>query len=402
MTDLSAPGLLTGHVVDARYRVGEVIGRGAMSEVYRAIDERLHRAVALKALRADCTDPRRFAEETKVLCAIDHPHLVRLLDAGTHDGVPYLVLNLLDGTLGDRLRLGPIDVAAAVRIGAETAGALAHLHTNEIVHRDIKPSNILLREDGAACLADLGAALSIDGPRLTATGLTIGTPMYLAPEQAIGGEVTGATDIYSLGLVLLEATTGEFPFQGTPQERLAARMTRSPAVSPALPAPVRAVLAPMLAVDPSARPAVDTVARELARLAAGDALEEDLDEQATAEMAPATMALTTTLASPTAEWTSASRYGAAGGYRAVWWIVGLVFVIALVLGVASRDGIKEPAANDPAVATTVPTTTAPVSTAPPPASVVTTPVPSTACGKACDGPAHPTKTKGTPKPKKAG
>lgn len=381
--------MLTGQLIDERYRVGDVVGRGAMSEVYRAEDERLGRTVAIKALRPGVTDRDRFEEETALLCSFDHPNLVRLHDAGEHEGTPYLVLNLLDRTLADELRAGPLPPDRVARIGSETASALHYLHDRGVVHRDIKPSNLLLRADGTACVADLGAALSVDGPRLTATGMTIGTPMYLAPEQATGEDVTSAADIYSLGLVLLEAVTGAPAFVGNQQETLAARLTRSPLVPPEVPSALRSALESMVAVDPSHRPTAAEVGAELHRVAVGPlAAPVTGDAADTAVMAPPTavgavvsprgdtqqMAAAPAavvvpgahLLEPVRGWINRDRT------RAVWVaVVAALLLVVLVAGLASAGGgpLEDDIGDDPsttvsttpvtAAPTTVPTTVAP-------------------------------------------
>jgi hypothetical protein len=389
-----SPGL-TGQLVDGRYRVGERIGHGAMSDVYAAEDERLGRTVALKALRPGVTDHERFAEETALMCALDHPHLVRLHDAGEHDGVPYLVLNLVHRSLAEALAAGPMSHDAVARIGREIASALDYLHGRSIVHRDVKPSNVLLREDGSACLADLGAALSIDGPRLTATGLTVGTPMYLAPEQALGDEVGPPADVYSLGLVLIEAATGRPVFQGSQQEAIAARVVRAPEVPDSVPRPFAHVLEGMVAVDPALRPSAADVGDGLSSLApfggSPVASESDAAFDETAVMSPPTL-VGHVPAPPTADTdVLAPRPGAVvpawrrAGDRVAGWVrtdrdraallaLAVVMAAGLLLGLASRSGFPAtPAGN---VSTTTPTTVPPTTAAPttaPPAPVVEQP-----------------------------
>jgi serine/threonine protein kinase len=367
--------------LDGRFRVHEAIGHGAMSDVYRATDERLGRDVAVKILRSGAPDPERFAEETALLCSLDHPHLVRLHDAGEYDGAPFLVLNLMAGTLAQRLADGPLPPDGGVRLGAEIASALEYLHARGIVHRDIKPSNILLAEDGSACLADLGAALTLDGARLTATGLTIGTPRYLAPEQASGQEVGPPADVYSLGLVLIEAIAGAPAFTGTNDEVIVARVTRSPEVPSGLADALSSSLQSMVAVDPALRPSAGEVRAALASVSPTDLAVPPDGSAVTAVLAPPTMVFDTAAASAAAASTSEPAAGPAMWFRedrsrALWVGLAALLLVAALAGLASADG--GPAVPSRVVAsTTVPTTVttvAPTTTTLPATTVAVAPV----------------------------
>jgi serine/threonine protein kinase len=373
-----------------------------MSDVYRAQDERLDRTVAVKVLRGGTADHERFAEETALLCTLDHPHLVRLHDAGEHDGVPYLVLNLVEGTLGERLAEGPLPPQEVARKGGEIASALDYLHGRGVVHRDIKPSNILLREDGSACLADLGAALSLDGPRLTATGLMIGTPLYLAPEQASAGEVGPAADIYSLGLVLTEAATGAAVFTGTHQEIMAARVVGSPVVPETVPAPLRSLLQSMLALEPALRPNAAEVGAQLAEMRGADLEASDIDPRDTAADTAVMAASTMVMPSlpPPADGTDQAGMkplmGVAalerGGRRFRDWVradrdramlvgIGLLFAVVVLAGLASRGSGGAPERVD--TSNSVVVTTLPATTIAPPTTVA--PAPQPADQAPCEG-----------------
>lgn len=216
-----------GDVLTDRYEVGALLAAGGMADVHLARDLRLDRDVAVKVFRIGAGDSRRFEAETKMLSGLAHPNLVAVFDAGEHDGTPYVVLQRIDGpTLTTRLREGPLSDDEARRLGSDVAAALEYVHRRRIVHRDVKPSNILFDEHGNALLADFGVAILLDATRLTLDTATVGTAGYLAPEQATGGEVTEGADIYSLGLVLLEALTGRPAFSGTMQEVLTARVAR--------------------------------------------------------------------------------------------------------------------------------------------------------------------------------
>jgi serine/threonine protein kinase len=263
----------SGQVVGGRYVIEDLLARGGMAYVYRGRDVPTNHPVAIKVLRTDAADAHRFGIESRLLARLDHPNLVRLLDAG-HDGRdPYLVMDLVEGpTLADRLEHGPLGAAEAWRIGRDIAEALAYVHGQGVIHRDVKPSNILLAHDGRALLADFGVARLTDGARVTSAPATIGTAAFMAPEQIGGAGVTPAADVYALGLVLLEALTGRPAFTGTQQELLVARMTREPQIPLDLPAPWPVLLRAMTRRNPGARPTAATVT---ARIAASPATAND-------------------------------------------------------------------------------------------------------------------------------
>ena len=250
--------------VGERYVLGRVIGEGATARVHEAEDTVLRREVAVKVFRdADIGDSTsgRVDEETRILTRLAHPHLLPVYDSGRDaDAHRFIVMPLVRGTtLAKLLAEGPIDPREVKRIGAALAGALAHIHARGIVHRDIKPSNVLLAEDGTPYLADFGFAHAVDGPALTATDCIVGTAGYLAPEQAEGFAVTPAVDIYALGLVLLEALTGEREYQGTPLERATANALRPPRIPARLGPGWLKVLRTMTAKTAAARPTADEV-----------------------------------------------------------------------------------------------------------------------------------------------
>ena len=251
-----------------RYQLGEVIGRGGMASVYTAKDLFLGRDVALKLFAPQSADPdelRRQEAEIKLLATLNHPSLVTLFDAGTDTRIPdeprpFLTMELVDGQdLRTRIRHSPLLLDELAVIGAGIADALAYVHGLGIVHRDIKPANILLvpvrpGEPLRPKLTDFGIARIIDGTRLTATGTMVGTAAYLSPEQARGADLGPASDIYSLGLVLLECFKGEVEYPGSAVESAVARLHRAPAIPDAVPAEWARILRAMTGLDPLDRP----------------------------------------------------------------------------------------------------------------------------------------------------
>jgi serine/threonine protein kinase len=269
-----------GSLVADRYRVERRVGRGGMASVYAAHDTQLRRAVALKIFRpelADRDDIRRHEGEVAMLATLNHPGLVTLFDAvADADGAAVLVLELIEGgdlrTVIDAGAMAGVDVAL---IGAAISDALAYSHDRGIVHRDIKPANILVPTSGAghtgarAKLADFGIARLIDETRVTAIGSVLGTAHYLSPEQALGTTVGPASDVYSLGLVLLEALTGQRPHPGSGVETVAARLSQDPALPQGLRHDWVDLLRSMTDRNAEARPSAAAAADRL-RLAAGD------------------------------------------------------------------------------------------------------------------------------------
>jgi len=265
--DFDAPGE-TGSLLADRYELGDVLGRGGMAEVYRGFDRLLGREVAIKVLRDDAGDAAaraRFDSEARTLARLSHSGLVTVLDAGFASRRPFLVMELVDGpSLAHVIARGPLDLESVGSVGLQIAQALAYAHGAGVVHRDVKPGNVLLGGDGRVKLADFGIARLVgETVRHTQTGMTIGTAAFLAPEQVQGQDVTGAADVYSLALVLLEAVTGERVFPGTPTEAALARLHRQPDIPDELPAMWRLLLARMTALDPAERATADQVAAEL-------------------------------------------------------------------------------------------------------------------------------------------
>lgn len=268
MTDIDATqphDPAAADLFDDRYRLGRVLGEGGYARVYEAVDTSLGRTVALKVITGDGADPsdaQRVRSEIRLLASLSHPSLVTLYDARLASTPTYLAMELIAGpTLTDVIARGPVPTADVARYGGELAEALSVIHSRGIVHRDVKPSNILLRppahtgERARATLADFGIAALVGATRVTRADTVIGTAAYLSPEQARGMPAAPASDVYSLGLVLLEAVTGRRPFGSrTPHEALAARLVAPPEIPAELPVPWRELLARMTAVDPAERP----------------------------------------------------------------------------------------------------------------------------------------------------
>jgi eukaryotic-like serine/threonine-protein kinase len=208
--------------LDGKYRVERELGRGGMATVYYAHDLVHDREVAIKVLNPDLSatiGAERFNREITLASRLNHPHILGFYESGQTDGLLYYVMPFVRGeSLRDKIdREGQLGIGDAVRIIREVASALGHAHTQHVVHRDVKPENILLLENGHALVADFGiarAATEGDAQKLTQTGMAIGTPVYMSPEQSTGEKVGPAADIYSLGCVLYEMLSGEPPFTG--------------------------------------------------------------------------------------------------------------------------------------------------------------------------------------------
>ena len=229
MSDVAAR--LTTALAD-RYRVERELGAGGMATVFLAHDLKHDRDVAIKVLHPDlgaALGSERFLSEIRTTARLQHPHILPLLDSGEADGLLYYVMPLVTGeTLRTRLdRERQLPIADAVRVAREVAGALDYAHRHEVIHRDIKPENVLLH-DGSALVADFGIALAVQqagGQRMTQTGLSLGTPQYMSPEQAMGERAIDArTDVYSLGALTYEMLTGEPPFTGPTVQAIVAKV----------------------------------------------------------------------------------------------------------------------------------------------------------------------------------
>ncbi len=221
-----------------RYRIERELGQGGMATVYLAHDLKHDRQVAIKVLRPELAaviGAERFLAEIKTTANLQHPHILPLFDSGAADSFLFYVMPFIEGeSLRDRLkREKQLPIADAVRIATEVAGALDYAHRHGVIHRDIKPENILLH-DGRALVADFGIALAASkagGTRMTETGMSLGTPQYMSPEQAMGDrDITGRSDVYALGCITYEMLVGDPPFGGSTAQAIVAKvLTEKPA-----------------------------------------------------------------------------------------------------------------------------------------------------------------------------
>ena len=249
---------------EGRYRLVRRIGVGGMGEVWEADDTVLGRRVALKVLVQELADDpratRRFVREARATAKLTHPNVTRVYDFGRDGGLPYLVMELLEGdTLADRLAGGPLPPSEAARIGAAVADALDAAHRRGIIHRDIKPSNVLLTPAGEVKVMDFGIAAAADETHSTTGSGLYGTAAYISPERAAGQAATPAADVYSLGAVLYELLTGRPPFLGdSPVLVVRAHLHERPRpvreLAPWVPARLADTCEAALAKDPAQRP----------------------------------------------------------------------------------------------------------------------------------------------------
>jgi serine/threonine protein kinase len=246
------------------YEVSHEIGRGGMAAVFLAKDLRLPRRVALKVMLPELSYsavmPQRFVGEARTAAMLDHPNIVPVFHAGEQDGLRYFAMRYIDGCSLERLQRvrGPLPVTLACHLLGEIAAALDYAHGQGVVHRDVKPANVMIdRRFGRAIVTDFGIARVADGQRLTNTGLAIGTPEYMSPEQYASEDVTGASDQYALGAVAFHMLAGRPPFTGTQAEVLMAHLREPPpalrALRPDVPEVIETIVARMLAKSPEDR-----------------------------------------------------------------------------------------------------------------------------------------------------
>ena len=256
---------MTGERIGDRYELHERLGSGGTASVWRARDVATGQHVAVKLLHLDRTENAeavaRFEREARLLETVTSDHVVRLLAHGDHKGRPYMVFALVDGEdLRERLRReGPMLPVEATRIALAMAAGLEDAHAQRVVHRDLKPANVLLDDEGAVRLADFGIARMLEEPGLTQPGRVLGTGEYVSPEQALGRQVDGRSDIYALGVVLFEMLTGRPPFTGPGFADVAAQHVRAPVplvaeIAPDTPPALASLVTRCLQKRPEERP----------------------------------------------------------------------------------------------------------------------------------------------------
>lgn len=408
-------------MIAERYALLERIGSGGFATTYRGHDRVLDRPVAIKVLRADYAAApdygRRFEQEAQAAAAVSHPNVVQVYDVARSDGVPVIVLQYVAGR--DLRRVlreeGPLAPEVAGGLVRQALAGLAAVHRAGIIHRDIKPENILLGNDGVVRLTDFGIARLADNLTMTQPGTVFGTAGYIAPEQALGREVSQATDLYAMGVVLFELMTGRLPFAGdNALAVMMAHVEQAPpaasslcpdgAIGPAL----DAVIARALAKDPAARfPDAPAMAAALtAALPAGTAGQDQLATQpilartaaATASLPPTRSVATTPRRSglPPPPAANAGKRRGSGAWR-----IPLLILVVAALGLAivaadyfRSSGDKRPTQVAGVVSTVTPTDVPPDPTATAPAIA---PVPTEAMTAVVPPPA-PTTVPPTPTP----
>ena len=273
-----------GKTIGGKYRIVERLGRGGMAEVYKALQTSLERYVAIKLMHPFLADEQGFAErferEAKSVATLHHPNIVQVYDFAAESDAPYMVMEFIEGaTLKTRLESlahhgQPLPLKAALKIVREVGHALAYAHKRNMIHRDVKPANVMVDASGRVILTDFGIAKILTGPSYTASGATIGTPAYMAPEQGLGQPGDHRSDLYSLGVMLYQLTTGELPFDAdTPMavmlKHINEELPPPRSVNPNLPESVERVILKSLAKKPADRyQSVDEMLADLEKVGA--------------------------------------------------------------------------------------------------------------------------------------
>jgi hypothetical protein len=334
-----------------KYHIGQEIGRGGMGAVYKGYDPTLNRTVAIKILAPHLIWEKRFinrfVREARTVAKLSHPNIVSIHDVGVQDGIYYLVMAFVEGeTLGHLLaREGALPPRRAVAILAQIARALDFAHQRGVVHRDVKPGNVLLEAGQRVVLTDFGIARAAEGTRLTATGMSLGTPEYMSPEQARGEPTDARSDVYSLGIVLYEMLTGQVPFHADTPLATLRMQADSPPPSPrqlmaSLSPAVEGVVLKALGKDPASRyPSAGLLVEALLKAIEGRMPAAEVRELHRAQASAAGRTI--------------PRKPVPGARRTVWpWVAVGLAAIALIVGGAIALQDKPP----PATGTSAPPT----------------------------------------------
>lgn len=348
-----------GRVFDGRYRILSRLGQGGMAAVYLAEDEDLGRRVAIKILddrhANDAGFVERFRREAQSAAGLSHPNVVAIYDRGEAEGTSYIAMEYLEGpTLKDLIvKQGPLPIPVAVDYARQVLAAVGFAHRNGIVHRDIKPHNVLVGEDGRCKVTDFGIARS-GASEMTEVGSIVGTAQYLSPEQARGGPISPASDLYSVGVVLYEMLTGQVPFSGEQPLEIAMKHLSGVPAAPSthrrgVPRELDAIVLRALAKSPTDRyRSAEAFDAELAGFSRGAAPSGETEAAATALLSGQTSALAaqTAIVPPEEAAKITQAGGAYYGYqgrgrkkkrRRVWpWLLGIVLVA--VIGAAAYFG----------------------------------------------------------------
>jgi eukaryotic-like serine/threonine-protein kinase len=326
-----------------RYRRVRLLGEGGMATVELAQDTELGRPVAIKRLAENLAAneeyKERFLREARLAARLSHPNIVAVYDAGAENGVPFIVMEYVEGeTVRDLLqRRGRLEPAEALALALQACAGLEAAHEAGLVHRDIKPQNLLVTSEGALKIADFGIARSLDGTQLTQAGTVLGTAGYLAPEQAAGEQVTGAADIYGLGAVVYELLTGRPPYEADSLAELFAKqaegsITAVRELAPAVPARLEDAVMHALARAPEYRP--ESAAKFASELGSTPTAGTTVDSS---------LAPTKPMRRVRSSW---GRAPAVPGPRRRWaWAAVAVFgalVLALVLALSLGSGSRRP------------------------------------------------------------
>ncbi len=255
---------MVGKQLAGRYKLLEMVGEGGMAQVYRGWDSLLNRAVAVKVLKEQMTGDsafvKRFRREAQAAAGLSHPNIVNIYDVGEEHKIHFIVMEYLDGkNLKQYIReKEKLSAGEAVSIAARIAEALVEAHAAGVIHRDIKPQNIIFLNNGQIKVADFGIAIAADGTTLTCADKIIGSVHYFSPEQARGSLAGKRSDLYSLGVILYEAVTGQVPFQGESPVSVAMKHVQEPVVAPSklvpnLPAPLERIILKAMQKDPARR-----------------------------------------------------------------------------------------------------------------------------------------------------